>query len=388
MRGGIATSTQVALPMHNKPMNSSRWLASYLIIAVLALVSTPAFSQVSISLDIAPPPLIVDTQPSCPDDGYLWTPGFWAYDDNAGVYYWVPGVWVQPPEVGLLWTPAYWGWNGNAYVFNQGYWGPTVGFYGGVNYGHGYWGNGYGGGRWNNGHFAYNTAANNVAGGRIHDTYADRSVVRSSSNRVSYNGGKGGLSTRPTAQQQQVSQQSHVQPTPQQQAHIQTAAQTRSHQVKVNTNKPATSAAPQPQTTQAAPQGSQQFTGGEPQAQRTAPVKTESSPAPGNPTAEKPHFTSEQPAPAKPNHEAALNDQAKMEEKPHATSAQPSPESHPPQGPGEAQKPHDKAPPAPENHSNPQPQAKSEPKHDAQPQGGGNAPPQGQGQGQPGGPQR
>src|SRR5271154_5972902 len=105
-------------------MNSSRCVA--VVIAVLALVSSPALAQVSISIDIAPPPLVVDDQPVCPDDGYLWTPGYWAYDPDAGEYYWVPGAWVQPPEVGFLWTPAYWGWDGNDYVFYSGYWGPTV----------------------------------------------------------------------------------------------------------------------------------------------------------------------------------------------------------------------------------------------------------------------
>ena len=59
-----------------------------------------------------------------------------------------PGVWVRPPQVGLLWTPGYWGWGGGAYLFHAGYWGPHVGFYGGVNYGFGYGGVGFGGGRW------------------------------------------------------------------------------------------------------------------------------------------------------------------------------------------------------------------------------------------------
>jgi hypothetical protein len=32
--------------------------------------------------------------------------------------------------------------------FNEGYWGLGVGFYGGINYGFGYFGHGYEGGRW------------------------------------------------------------------------------------------------------------------------------------------------------------------------------------------------------------------------------------------------
>ena len=64
---------------------------------------------------------------------------------------------MQPPQIGFLWTPGYWGWGGGAFFFHEGYWGPHVGFYGGINYGFGYGGVGYEGGRWEGGHFAYNT---------------------------------------------------------------------------------------------------------------------------------------------------------------------------------------------------------------------------------------
>jgi hypothetical protein len=57
-----------------------------------------------------PPPLPEYSQPECPGDGYLWTPGYWSYAPQG--YYWVPGAWAQPPEVGYLWTPGYWGFFG------------------------------------------------------------------------------------------------------------------------------------------------------------------------------------------------------------------------------------------------------------------------------------
>src|ERR1700722_15596745 len=44
-------------------------------------------------------------QPPCPEDGYLWTPGYWHWGSVGS--FWVPGTWVQPPSVGLLWTPDY-----------------------------------------------------------------------------------------------------------------------------------------------------------------------------------------------------------------------------------------------------------------------------------------
>jgi hypothetical protein len=82
-----------------------------------------------------PPPLAEDEQPPCPIEGYLWTPGYWAW--VGGGYYWVPGAWVQPPRAGVLWTPGYWGFVGAFYVFHRGYWGTHIGYYGGINYGFG-----------------------------------------------------------------------------------------------------------------------------------------------------------------------------------------------------------------------------------------------------------
>jgi hypothetical protein len=85
---------------------------------VLLAVSEGAFAQVAIgvSVNFGPPALPVYEQPICPADGYLWTPGYWAYDDVDG-YYWLPGTWVIAPQVGFLWTPGYWGWGGNAFFF-------------------------------------------------------------------------------------------------------------------------------------------------------------------------------------------------------------------------------------------------------------------------------
>src|SRR6202046_51728 len=137
--------------------------------------SATAQVAVGISVHVGPPALPVYVQPPCPTEGYLWTPGFWAYGD-AG-YYWVPGVWVAPPRVGLLWTPGYWGFAGGVYGWHAGYWGPHVGFYGGVNYGFGYGGVGFVGGEWRGGHFAYNTAVVNVNTAVVHTTFVDRTVV-------------------------------------------------------------------------------------------------------------------------------------------------------------------------------------------------------------------
>ena len=79
-----------------------------------------------------------------------------------------------------------------AMCFNAGYWGPHVGFYGGVNYGFGYGGVGYEGGRWNNGRFAYNRTVNNFGSIHVTNVYEQNVTVINNTN-VSYNGGTGGV---------------------------------------------------------------------------------------------------------------------------------------------------------------------------------------------------
>jgi YXWGXW repeat-containing protein len=193
----------------------------------------------------APPPLPEYPQPPCPVEGYLWTPGYWAYAP-AG-YYWVPGTWVQPPRVGVLWTPGYWGFVGGVYAFHAGYWGPHIGFYGGVNYGFGYTGVGFAGGRWVGGAFAYNQAVANINVTVVHNTY-NETVVNNVTvvNRVSFNGGAGGIVAAPTAQERMAAQEPHTPPTPMQRQHVQTAAQNPALFAKANGGRPAIAATPRP----------------------------------------------------------------------------------------------------------------------------------------------
>jgi hypothetical protein len=197
-------------------------IRSALFALVVLAMSASAFAQIGISISLAPPELPTFEQPLCPGDGYLWTPGYWAYADADTGYYWVPGAWVIAPEPGYLWTPGYWGWGGNGYAFNEGYWGLHVGFYGGVSYGYGYFGDGYEGGRWQDGHFFYNRSVNNVNITNIHNVY-NTTVIHNNENRVSYNGGTGGIDRRPTAQEASFSQERHIPPVAAQNERVQAA---------------------------------------------------------------------------------------------------------------------------------------------------------------------
>src|SRR5262249_5913224 len=155
-------------------MMRTRYVRSLLMAIAMLFLSGAASAQVVISVGVAPPPLPVYKQPICPGEGYIWTPGYWAWDGDD--YYWVPGTWILAPEPGYLWTPPYWGWGGSAFVFHAGYWGPVVGFYGGVDYGFGYFGRGFEGGRWERGHFYYNRAVTNVNVTVIHNVYETKVV--------------------------------------------------------------------------------------------------------------------------------------------------------------------------------------------------------------------
>jgi hypothetical protein len=215
-------------------------------IAIVTLALTAAsFAQLSVVIRFGPPPLPVYAQPVCPGDGYLWTPGYWSWDPDDGDYFWVPGTWVLPPTVGVLWTPGWWGWGGGGFIFHEGFWGPRVGFYGGINYGFGYFGEGYEGGRWDNGRFFYNRSVNNVNITNIHNVY-NTTVVNNTVNRVSYNGGNGGITARPSAQDEAAARESHIPPAAAQTQHVQAARSDRQLRASVNQGKPPIAATPKP----------------------------------------------------------------------------------------------------------------------------------------------
>jgi hypothetical protein len=222
------------------------------IIATFLIAGVPLAAPAQFSIGVgftvgsAPPPMPYYAQPPAPYPNYQWTPGYWGYG-SAG-YYWVPGTWVAPPTVGVLWTPGYWGYNNGYYGWNGGYWGASVGFYGGINYGYGYPGSGFYGGAWNGGNFAYNTAVTRVNTTTIHNTYnktvINKNVCNNCKN-VSFNGGKGGTTVKPTSGQIQARQNGRA-PTTAQKDQARIAGQDRNQLASVNKGKPSLTASDKP----------------------------------------------------------------------------------------------------------------------------------------------
>lgn len=213
----------------------------------MLVVAAPSYAQIGIgvAVSVAPPELPVYDQPVCPGDDYIWTPGYWDWDPDDADYFWVPGTWVLAPEPGFFWTPGYWGWGDTGYFWTAGYWGPAVGFYGGIDYGFGYFGHGFVGGRWEGRHFFYNRSVANVNVNIVRNTYEDR-VDERNVTRASFNGGRGGVEARPTPQEEAAARERHVGPIPAQTQHVEEARSNRELRASVNHGAPAIAATAKP----------------------------------------------------------------------------------------------------------------------------------------------
>ena len=220
-------------------MRTIRFLLAFLLLAIPAA----SFGQIGMRIAIGPPALPFYDQPVCPGDGYLWTPGYWAYDDSVSDYYWVPGTWIMAPEVGYLWTPGYWGWGDGGFLFYDGYWGPEVGFYGGINYGFGYGGVGFAGGEWRGGTFFYNRSVTNVNVTNVTNVY-NRTVIVNNTH-TSFNG-PGGIVARPTPQEEAYGREPHTAELASQTQHERAASQNRQLFASENHGRPAIAATGKP----------------------------------------------------------------------------------------------------------------------------------------------
>jgi len=117
-----------------------------------------------------------------------------------------------------------------------------VGFYGGIDYGFGYFGRGYEGGRWDNGHFFYNTAVNRVDANAIHNVYNER--VNENVNRVSYNGGNGGIDAHATSEEEAAARGRHTGPVAEQTQHAYSARNNPQQRFSANHGAPPLAATP------------------------------------------------------------------------------------------------------------------------------------------------
>jgi hypothetical protein len=186
--------------------------------------------------DQAPPPLPEYDQPPCPGEGYIWTPGYWNW--GSGGYYWVPGAWVQAPYQGALWTPGYWSYESGRYGWHRGFWGRHVGYYGGIDYGHGYTGYGYHGGYWDHDRFDYDRDVNNVNPDRVRYVYNyPVQNEHRGGDRVSFDGPRG-IQVKPRPAEVAALHEQHTPPMTAQTQIVQQARSDRGNFAAVNHGRP------------------------------------------------------------------------------------------------------------------------------------------------------
>ncbi len=78
------------------------------------------FSNVAVDLDFGPPPARVEVVPA-PRAGYIWSPGYWVWEDYRHV--WVPGSWIVA-RPGYDWVGQRWERGDRGWHFQPGYWAP------------------------------------------------------------------------------------------------------------------------------------------------------------------------------------------------------------------------------------------------------------------------
>jgi hypothetical protein len=242
-------------------MRSARWFSlAFLVFGAIAL------QQASAQLPVG----------TVRTGTFIWSGERWVPAEQAAAFGLVPApppapapeasdeevtVEVAPPYTGALWTPGYWGWVNGRYAFHEGYWGPHIGFYGGVNYGGGYMGIGFAGGSWNGGVFAYNTAVVRVNERVVTNVYVNRTIVEQTTiinnTNVSFNGGPNGIQHQPVPEEQVAAHEQHQAPTAFQQQHVTAAKADTSNFAKNNGGHPTNLAATKPLAaeTHAAPTG-------------------------------------------------------------------------------------------------------------------------------------
>jgi len=290
-------------------------LGSLLLMLATMAAPTKASASVGIFVSFGPPAIPVYVQPMCPGPGYIWTPGYWAWDPDYG-YYWVPGTWVMAPFVGALWTPGYWGWYNGGYMWYPGYWGMAVGFYGGINYGFGYTGYGYYGGYWRGGRFFYNREVNHI-GAHFANVYRQR-VREREGPRISFNGGRGGILARATPEELAAARTRRFGANNRQVEQERWARTNRSQWARENRGRPEVAATPRPGEFRGS--GAVRATrAGEPyrepprevrrgpEAGRSAPAQVERRPQSNAPRQAQPSQRMERPAPPQQRDERQVN---------------------------------------------------------------------------------
>ena len=87
---------------------------------------SPAAAQASMNLGLTigtPPPAPIYEAVPAPRSGYVWAPGFWAWE--GGRHVWRTGYWM-PERRGYHWVPDRWAQEHGGWRHEQGHWDHDV----------------------------------------------------------------------------------------------------------------------------------------------------------------------------------------------------------------------------------------------------------------------
>ncbi len=93
----------------------------------------PAGVAIGIEIGSPPPPPRYEVMPP-PRGGYLWAPGYWAWDGYN--YVWLEGRWLRQ-RPGYIYVPGRWEQRHQHWYFNEGAWQPRHHHHPGPGYGPG-----------------------------------------------------------------------------------------------------------------------------------------------------------------------------------------------------------------------------------------------------------
>lgn len=115
---------QTTMPsLHQHPMRVAL-LTALLLGSAIALsacvVAPPRVYAAPVRVEVAPPPPRVEVVPP-PRVGYVWVPGFWAWDAPARRHVWVEGRW-EAVRSQAHYVPPHWRADGPFWVFEPGRW--------------------------------------------------------------------------------------------------------------------------------------------------------------------------------------------------------------------------------------------------------------------------
>lgn len=86
--------------------------------ASIGFTAAPAGAAVDVFIDVAPPAPRYEVLPA-PRAGYVWQPGYWAWDNNR--HHWRKGHWVRERK-GYYWHPSRWEQRDGRWQFERGRW--------------------------------------------------------------------------------------------------------------------------------------------------------------------------------------------------------------------------------------------------------------------------